>query len=101
MDGPQTAEVKFVKGFCRVFADNIAYDCELAMRSSKHDSDADSFVLHAAEIAKEFDVKLRGGALFDSTEASQARRHRSSRRPCRCLVKTLCSSRRGRAQNCG
>ncbi len=42
------------------------------MRSSKDDSDANSPISHAAEIAKQFDVKLRVGALFDSITASQA-----------------------------
>lgn len=66
MEGPQTAEVKFVNGFCRVFADKIAYDCELAMRSSKGDSDSDALISHAAGIAKQFDWKLRSGSLFDA-----------------------------------
>lgn len=65
MEGPQTAEIKFVNGFCRVFADKIAYDCELAMRSSKSDSDADALISHSAAIAKQFDAKLRSGTLFD------------------------------------
>lgn len=63
MSGPQTAEVKFIAGFCRVFADKIAYDCELAMRASKSDSDADSHISHAALIARQFDTKLKAGAM--------------------------------------
>ncbi len=63
MKGPLSAELKFMKGFCRVFADKIAYDCELAMRSSKNDSDADALIKHAAETAHQFDVQLRSSAL--------------------------------------
>lgn len=63
MKGPLSAELKFMKGFCRVFADKIAYDCELAMRSSKNDSDADALISHAADTARQFDVQLRSSAL--------------------------------------
>lgn len=63
IDGPRAADVKFAEGFCRVFAEKIAYDCELAMRASKNDSDADVLISHAADTAKQFDMKLRSGVI--------------------------------------
>lgn len=63
IDGPQSTEVKFAEGFCRVFAEKIAYDCELAMRSSTKDSDADIIIAHASDTAKQFDSALREGVL--------------------------------------
>lgn len=63
IDGPQSTEVKFAEGFCRVFAEKIAYDCELAMRSATKDSDADIIIAHASDTAKQFDSALREGVL--------------------------------------
>lgn len=63
IDGPQTADVKFAEGFCRVFADKVAYDCELALRTSTNDADADMLIAHASETAKQFDNKLRSGVI--------------------------------------
>ena len=63
IDGPHSAEVKFAEGFCRVFADKVAYDCELAMRTSTHDSDTDALIAHASDTAKQFDAKLRKGIM--------------------------------------
>lgn len=63
IDGPRTADVKFAEGFCRVFAEKIAYDCELALRTSTNDADADVLIAHASETAKQFDAKLRSGII--------------------------------------
>lgn len=63
IDGPHTADVKFAEGFCRVFAEKIVYDCELALRTSTNDSDADILIAHASETAKQFDNTLRGGII--------------------------------------
>lgn len=63
IDGPHTAEVKFAEGFCRVFAEKIAYDCELALRTATNDSDADSLIAHASDTANQFDLTLRSGIL--------------------------------------
>lgn len=63
IDGPRTADVKFAEGFCRVFAEKIAYDCELALRTSTNDADADVLIAHASETAKQFDAKLRSGVI--------------------------------------
>eukprot|EP00178_Gracilaria_changii_P010521 TRINITY_DN305_c2_g1_i2.p1 TRINITY_DN305_c2_g1~~TRINITY_DN305_c2_g1_i2.p1 ORF type:complete len:820 (-),score=133.72 TRINITY_DN305_c2_g1_i2:7273-9732(-) len=63
IDGPQGADVKFAEGFCRVFAEKIAYDCELALRTSTNDADADTLIAHASETAKQFDAKLRSGII--------------------------------------
>lgn len=63
IDGPHSAEVKFAEGFCRVFADKVAYDCELAMRTSTNDTDTDALIAHASETAKQFDAKLRSGII--------------------------------------
>lgn len=70
IDGPATADVKFAEGFCRVFAEKIAYDCELALRTSTNDADADILIAHASETAKQFDTKLRSGIIaVDEREA--------------------------------
>lgn len=61
--GPQTADVKFAEGFCRVFAEKVAYDCELALRTSTNDTNADVLIAHASETAKQFDNKLRSGVI--------------------------------------
>lgn len=63
IEGPQGADVKFAEGFCRVFAEKIAYDCELALRTSTNDADADALIAHASETAKQFDAKLRSGII--------------------------------------
>lgn len=63
IDGPATADVKFAEGFCRVFAEKITYDCELAMRTSTNDADADVLIAHVSETAKQFDAKLRSGVI--------------------------------------
>lgn len=63
IEGPLSADVKFAEGFCQVFAEKVAYDCELALRTSTNDSDADELIAHASETAKQFDSKLRGGIL--------------------------------------
>lgn len=63
IDGPCTADVKFAEGFCRIFAEKVAYDCELALRSSTNDTDADVLIAHASETAKQFDTKLRSGVI--------------------------------------
>ncbi|KAI0567774.1 RINT-1/Tip20 [Gracilaria domingensis] len=68
IDGPQGADVKFAEGFCRVFAEKIAYDCELALRTSTNDADADSLIAHASETAKQFDAKLRSGVIHIHTQ---------------------------------
>lgn len=57
--GRVSAHTKFHAGFARVFADKIAYDAELAVRSSQNDSDADKLIAHAASTARKFDVRLR------------------------------------------
>lgn len=63
IDGPFSAGVKFAEGFCQVFAEKVAYDCELALRTSTNDSDADELIAHASETARQFDSKLRGGII--------------------------------------
>lgn len=63
IEGPLSADVKFAEGFCQVFAEKVAYDCELALRTSTNDSDADELIAHASETAKQFDSKLRGGII--------------------------------------
>lgn len=63
IDGPRKADVKFAEGFCQVFAEKIAYDCELALRASTNDSDADVLIAHASETARQFDAKLRSGVI--------------------------------------
>lgn len=63
IDGPHTADVKFAEGFCRVFAEKIVYDCELALRMATNDSGADLHIAHASETANQFDSKLRLGIL--------------------------------------
>ena len=71
IDGPLSADVKFAEGFCRVFADKISYDCELAMRASTNDADADLLIAHASETAKQFDAKLRSGILNFTEKGSR------------------------------
>lgn len=78
IDGPHTADVKFAEGFCRVFAEKIAYDCELALRSVKNDSDADSLIAHASGTAKQFDTTLRSGILSLTDRKSDAPLFQSS-----------------------
>lgn len=63
IDGPHTTDVKFAEGFCRIFAEKIAYDCELALRTVKNDSYADVLITHASDTAKQFDNTLREGIL--------------------------------------
>lgn len=63
IEGPLSADVKFAEGFCQVFAEKVAYDCELALRTSTNDADADELIAHASETAKQFDSKLRGGII--------------------------------------
>lgn len=70
IDGPRPADVKFAEGFCRVFAEKIAYDCELALRTSTNDADADVLIAHASETAKQFDAKLQSGVIKVGEDAS-------------------------------
>lgn len=71
IDGPHSADVKFAEGFCRVFAEKIAYDCELALRTSTNDADADMLIAHASETAKQFDNTLRSGIISLKNQGSE------------------------------
>lgn len=78
IDGPHKADVKFAEGFCQVFAEKIAYDCELALRTSTNDSDADVLIAHASETAKQFDSTLRSGILSLKPQANESAVFKSS-----------------------
>eukprot|EP00172_Hildenbrandia_rubra_P000792 Plantae.Rhodophyta-Hildenbrandia_rubra.ctg14468.p1 GENE.Plantae.Rhodophyta-Hildenbrandia_rubra.ctg14468~~Plantae.Rhodophyta-Hildenbrandia_rubra.ctg14468.p1 ORF type:complete len:717 (+),score=142.72 Plantae.Rhodophyta-Hildenbrandia_rubra.ctg14468:84-2234(+) len=57
-----TADVKFAEGFCQVFADKVAGDCDLAMRgSNEDDTGAERLISHAAATAEQFDRKIHQG----------------------------------------
>lgn len=70
IEGPLSADVKFAEGFCRVFAEKVSYDCELALRTSTNDADADVLIAHASETAKQFDTKLRSGIINVEKQSS-------------------------------
>lgn len=78
LQGERAAEVMFAEGFCRVFADKVAYDCELALRTSTNDADADVLIAHASETAKQFDAKLRSGVLAGVAVAADGQLFASS-----------------------
>jgi RINT-1 / TIP-1 family len=61
LDGKCTADLKFAEGFCKVFANKMAYDCDLGVRSADDERSADSLVSHTADTAAQFDARLRGG----------------------------------------
>lgn len=66
LDDTCTADLKFAEGFCKVFANKIAYDCDLAIRASETDSSADLLVTQAAGTAGQFDEKLRDGIVSNN-----------------------------------
>lgn len=66
LDDTCTADLKFAEGFCKVFANKIAYDSDIAIRGKKNEEGADSLISHAADIAAQFDAKIRAGIVANN-----------------------------------
>jgi hypothetical protein len=66
LDDTCTADLKYAEGYCKVFANKIAYDSDLAMRGPSNDGSADNLVSHAADTAAQFDVKIRTGIVANN-----------------------------------
>lgn len=66
LDDTCTADLKFAEGFCKVFANKIAYDSDIAIRGKKNEEGADSTISHAADICASFDAKIRAGIVANN-----------------------------------
>lgn len=66
LDNSCTADLKFAEGFCKVFANKVAYDCDLASRASNDERATDTLVSHAAGTAAQFDARMRQGLLANN-----------------------------------
>lgn len=66
LDDTCTADLKFAEGFCKVFANKIAYDSDIAIRGKQNEEAADGTISHAADIAASFDAKIRAGIVANN-----------------------------------
>jgi hypothetical protein len=66
LDDSCTADLKFAEGFCKVFANKIAYDSDIAIRGKQNEEGADGLISHAADIAASFDGKIRTGIVANN-----------------------------------